>query len=250
MCRRGLVLSFSILSLLLAASVGQAQTADLERLRGFAEHQSESQQFERQRARGERGFLEEQEQWERQRDKDLVEFRKHRAEKLMDDNGPEAQEDQKEKKTWSKNYEEDRKEYSKHEQKFDRKMYPELVTEKQEFELTAERPRYAIKSRAMFGAPQKLGQKGPGSSGSMGGTKTSSANSGPSFPSPPNFNDFGGDNGFVPAPNMNDNFGDDVPPPPPPMPGPNVAYPDMNDFNGDIPPPPPPPMMNDDFGGF
>jgi hypothetical protein len=245
-----LLLYFVVISTCLSA---KAQEFEIQRLKGFAEHQSEEKQFDRERQKGEAEFLEEQEQWERQRQLDLVEFKKEKAASVMKDDGPEFKQDQKEKARWDKEYEANREAYIKELKSFDRKSYPDLVSEKTELGLDQTRPRYDLKKRVLYGATSKYGKSSGASSGpvsfSPGSNYGNSGSGNSSFPPPPTFDDFNNnDNGYVPAPNMSDGYGDDIPPPPPPPPP--MPFPDgggdFNNFNNEIPPPPPPPM--DDFG--
>jgi hypothetical protein len=105
--------------------------------------------------------------------------------------------------------------------------------------LDTERPRYDYRKRAMFGAKQKLGSSA--SSGPSGSGSTPSFGGRGSLPPPPTFDDISGaDNGYVPAPNMDD-FGDIPPPPPPPPPMYDGGTPDFGGGTGGgdfIPPPP------------
>lgn len=237
------------------------QEAEIIRLRGFAEHQSDEIEFEKQRVRGETEYLEESEQWQKQKDKDLAEHKKRRAAALQvqSDSGKGAREDAEEKRAWDKDYEKSRQAFAKNRDRFDRSKAKGLVTEDEEFGLLADRPRYDYKKRALYGAPLKYGKIGPSTGGGSGSSSPgfSMGNPGGSpapfgsgnFPPPPSFDDFG--DGYIPPPNLGGGFGDDIPPPPPP--------PMMDDFGGgfnnggfnnEIPPPPPPPPFMDDGGEF
>lgn len=219
------------------------------RLRGFAEHQNNQTQFEDARSRGEKAYLEQQEQWELARERTAEEYTKQKKSRSMEDDGPEAKADEAQKKEWADQLEKERRDYV--ELKAQNKS--EVVrgkngipTEAEELNLADNRPRYDYKKRAYFGAPGKYkagssrGSGGSSGGGSWGGGST------PSFPNPPPFEDFGpSDGGYVPAPNMPDDFGDVPPPPPPPPPPPFGDEPFGSDMTSPIPPP-----TFDDGGDF
>lgn len=229
--------------------------SERERLSGFAEQRKENEQFQRARERGEQGYYEELDQIEAQKRRDLEAYRKTKKNKLMAEDGPEAKEDEADKKRYQAQYEEQREIYFRTRTKqeiLDRKKLG-LPSEAQELGLDENRPRYDYRKRATYGATPKFGKKSVSAgSSSSGGFSGSSS---PSFPPPPTFDDFGNqDGGFIPAPNMDD-FGDVPPPPPPPPPpfgddfgggfgGGFGVPPNFNDFP---PPPPPPPFGEGDF---
>lgn len=237
-----LVFKILILSSSLVGFAASSDPAEIQRLKGFAEHQTEQKQFDRGRDRGEQEFLEESEQWERQRQQDLSEYRKSKkaAERGADIEGPDALEDARVKRAIAAEREEARQAYSKKVLKFDRDNQKGLVSEIEELDVMSNRPRYAQKGRVLYGAHAKYSQPKP-----VGGSSNSGFNSPPPasfnnnnsspFPPPPSFDEFNDSGGFTPAPNM-DNFGDDFPPPPPPP----LMEPD-GDF--DFPPP-----TGEDFG--
>lgn len=245
--------SRSLLLLIVASFLGSsafAQSAEVERLQGFAKQQNEGNQFDKARQQGERAYLEEEEQWENQKDRALQEYKKNKSHAGMTEDSPEARADAAAKKEYADVYEKERRSYvalSKKQAEIDRKAL-KLPSEPQELGLLEERPRYDYRKRAMYGAPLKFGKNasssssgsGSGYSGGFGG------GSGSSFPPPPTFDDGGG---YVPAPNNADDFGD-IPPPPPPPPVFGDGVNGMDDFGGsnfggdsDFPPPPPPPIF-------
>lgn len=236
---------------LVSASTSWAQTSEVERLSGFAQHQKNYEQFDKAREKGERAFLEEEEQWENQRKRDLQIYKREKKSQFVSEDGPEAKADALAKKQYEIFIEKERKAYAerKSKQKEVRREAENLPSEMQELGLADNRPRYDYRKRSLYGAPSKYGklQGGSGSSGggSFGG---GSGSSGTSFPPPPTFDDFG-DGGYVPAPNMSDDFGDVPPPPPPPPPG---FGDDSGGFGSGefIPPPPPPPSFGEDGGDF
>lgn len=230
----------TLLLLTLMASSAAAAGPEETRLKGFAQHQKELDRFDRARQQGERAHLEEEEQWENQKDRELEAYKRNKRNIVMTEDGPEAQTDAVAKKRWDDSYEKERRVYaaeSARREALDRAAN-QLPSEAQELGLNEDRPRYDYRKRAMFGAKPKFGSSG--SSGSSG-TSFGGGSSSPSFPPPPTFDDFGGDGGYVPAPNMPEDYGDVPPPPPPPPP------PFGDDFGGgfggdsDFPPPPPPP---------
>lgn len=212
--------------------------ADEVRLRGFAEHQSDGVQYDKARAQGERGYLEEVEQWDNQRQREAEEYRKLKKSKEMPDEGPAFKADAEDKKLAAVEYEKTRRAYLAEKLQDDKLSHADktLPTEIQELGLDRERPRYDYRKRAVFGGKPKFGQTANANSG---GAKSN-------FPAPPSFEDFGGaGGGYVPAPNMPEDFGDVPPPPPPPPPG----FGEENfggGYGNDFPPPPPPPPVFDD----
>lgn len=230
-----------LLLLSFVASSAWGESPDEARLQGFAQHHKAKDRFEQARQQGERAYLEEEDQWERQKDRQLEEYKKNKKSIVMTEDGPEAQADAAAKKRWDESYEKERRVYaaeSARRESLDREA-KKLPTESQELGLLEDRPRYDYRKRAMFGGKPKFGSSA--SSGSSGGSSFGGGSSSPSFPPPPTFDDFGGDGGYVPAPNMPEDYGDIPPPPPPPPP------PFGDDFGGgfggdsDFPPPPPPP---------
>ncbi|MNK07831.1 hypothetical protein D3C87_257510 [compost metagenome] len=225
----------ALLSFIPLSSGAAEVSAEVTRLRGFAQHQKADRQFDKARQSGERAFFEEEEQWENARRKAMTGFKKEQIKNEMSDYGPQARADEAEKKREALVHEKNREAYAKQVQDFDRSKYPDLVSEMTELGLDQERPRYDYRKRKLYGDPSKF-KSGSSSSGPSNG-------GGSSFPPPPTtFDDFGGgpDGGYVPAPNMDD-FGD-VPPPPPPPPFGDDQY---NEY---IPPPPPPFEGETDFG--
>ncbi|MNL11530.1 hypothetical protein D3C87_1323700 [compost metagenome] len=210
------------------------------RLDGFAQHQKNGKQFENARSQGEKAYLEEQEQWELSRQRTLEDYKKKKASQVMEDEGPEYQADQVTKQNWDKNREIERQKYAarRHEEILDRKAKG-LPSEEVELDIAEERPRYDYRKRASFGASKggKSSSASSPSSPSSGAPWTGGGGS--NFPTPPPFDDFGGE-GYVPAQNAPDDFGD-IPPPPPPPPvfdegfdGPNPIPPPTFDDGGDF----------------
>lgn len=235
---------FQSVFLLLLTSFSWAQTSEKTRLSGFEDYKKEQGQFDTARSKGERAHLEEEEQWEYQKNRNLEAYKKTKKQVLMKEDGPEAKEDMAMKKKYADQYEKEKQIYLKDKSKQEKVVRENLnlPSEAQELGLQETRPRFDYRKRSLYGARQKYG-KMPGSSGSSSGSSSSySGSSGPSFPPPPTFDDFG-DGGYVPAPNMPDDFGDVPPPPPPPS--------FRNDFGGSDsfppPPPPPPPFDGSDF---
>lgn len=224
--------------------------SEKDRLTGFAEHQNKFKQFDKAREQGERAYLEEEEQWEHQKNRDLADYKKNKKAILMPEDGPEAQADAAAKKRYEKEQEEARKSYAENKvviEPLDRQAL-NLPSEARELGLESDRPRYDYKKRALYGASPRYGKVTPSYGSSSGSSSPSFSGSSSNFPPPPTFDDFG-DGGYVPAPNMPDDFGDIPPPPPPPPP------PFGDDFGGfgsgtDFPPPPPPPVFNEDSGDF
>lgn len=229
----------SLILVIMAPSLVLAQSREEVRLNGFAQHQKNGKQFENARSQGEKAYLEEQEQWELSRHRTLEDYKKKKAAQVMEDEGPEYQADQVIKQNWDKNREIERQKYAtrRHEEVLDRKAKG-LPSEEEELNIAEERPRYDYRKRASFGA-----SKGGKSSASSPSSPSSGApwtgGGGSNFPTPPPFDDFGGE-GYVPAQNAPDDFGD-IPPPPPPPP--------VFDDNFDGPNPIPPPTF-DDGGDF
>lgn len=218
-----------------------AQTSEKGRLSGFNDHKKEQGQFDTARSKAERAHLEEEEQWENQKQRNLLEYKKGKKQVGVTEDGPEAKADAKVKKKYVEDYEKNRQEYVQEkskQQELSRKAL-NLPSENQELGLDEIRPRYDYRKRVLYGARPKYG-KMPGSSGSSPGSSSFSGSPSPSFPPPPPFEDYG--DGYVPAPNMPDDFGDIPPPPPPPGFG--------DEFGGSDsfpPPPPPPPPFEGDF---
>lgn len=227
-----------------------AQDSEVDRLSGFAKHQKDNVQYDKAREQGERAFLEEEEQWENKKQRALEDHKKISKQRVMDEDGPEAQEDAAQKKKVAEKYEKEKELYAENRKKkksFDRQALG-LPTELQELGLDQERPRYDYRKRASFGATPRFGKNLPSSSGSSGGGSFGGGGGGGSpsnFPPPPNFDDFP-DGGYLPAPTLNDDYMGDIPPPPPPPPfGGDPGFQGESDF----PPAPPPPFMGDDGGG-
>lgn len=233
----------AILILSVISTSAHAISAEEERLRGFAEHQKNNVQFDKAREQGEKAYFEEQEQWDLSRNRDLQDYRKTKKNQAMADNGPEAREDELEKKKYQQSYDKARREYisGKTKDEILERRDKNLPTEAQELGLDQTRPRYDYKKRAYFGGKSKVKSSGSSFGGSSNGG-SSFGGGGTSFPPPPTFDDF--DNGYVPAPNISpDDFGDVPPPPPPPAPMPGGFDPG---FGGDgIPVPPAPPFPED-----
>lgn len=217
-----------------------APEAEIRRLRGFSEHQRNQAEFDREREKGEKDQIEENMAWEALKEKNLIQFKKIKAAEVLPDNSKDLAIDEAVKKEQAREYEVSRKEYSKSVQNFDRSKYKDLVTEDVELGLDAERPRYDLKKRALFGAQVRYGKvtTKPGTSSSSSGGGSPSYTPPSSFPPPPStppYDDFG--DGYIPPPA--DGFGDDFPPPPPPPPPP------IFEEDGFIPPPPPPPFSDE-----
>lgn len=213
-----------------------ASSAEEDRLRGYSEHKSENDLFDKTRAKGERAFLEEAEQWENQRRRDSVEYKKQKKTIELKEDGPEAKADVEEKNKWLKDAKESHREYVKERAQIrsdilDRKKKG-LPTEQQELNIAEERQRFNYKTRPTFGGKYKWG-KSESASSSSGGGYTS-----------PSYGDFGGGSGgYVPPPSLPEDYGD-VPMPPPPVPG--FGEDSLGGgFNNDFSMPPPPPPMGD-----
>lgn len=223
--------------ILMSMSFAQAKHPEYDRLAGFAEHQKSQKKLNRDREAQELEHFEEQYRWELQRLAAVQEHKKQKAVESPREGGAEWKEDQAEKQAYEADLERARQAHVLKRDQFNRNQHPELPTEEEELDLVGQkRPRYDLKKRASFGAPSKWGAQGgtlSGSSRSGGG----SSSGGSAFPPPPPFDDFS-DDGFVPAPNLGENFdSSDFPPPPPPPP-----FSDGGDFP-DLPPPIP-----SDFG--
>lgn len=230
----------SLFLIVLTPTLGLAQSKEEVRLDGFAQHQKNNKQFDKARSQGEKAYLEEQEQWELSRQRVLEDYKKKKQSQVMDDEGPEYKADQVTKKAWDANREVEREKYAsrRRDEVVDRKAKG-FPTEEQELDIAEERPRYDYKKRASFGA-SKGGRSSSPSSPSSGGGAPWTGGGGSSFPTPPPFDDFGNE-GFSPAQNAPDDFGD-IPPPPPPPP----VFDEGFDGPGPIPPPP----VFDDGGDF
>ncbi len=223
---------------------GQARSPDweMERLSGFAEHQSRQVRNEKAREKGEREFLEEKDQWERQRERARHEYKKEKKAAVMSDDGPEARVDAATKRKQQKEYLEAKELFLKERNRGARALQRDgsLPTEDEELGLDQSRPRFDVTKRPDYGGPLKYGRRDSG--GSRSGSVPSFP-SGNAFPPPPSFPS-DSDN-----PAAIDDFGD-IPPPPPPMPFPNGGG-DFDDGMGsDFPPPPPPPFPGDGSGEF
>lgn len=232
----------SLFLIILTPALSLAQSREEVRLDGFAQHQKNNKQFDKARAQGEKAYLEEQEQWELSRQRTLEDYKKKKQAQVMEDEGPEYQADQVTKKAWDKQREIEREKYAsrRHEEVLDRKAKG-LPSEEEELDIAEERPRYDYRKRASFGA-SKGSKSSSGSSFPSGGGGGApwSGGGGSSFPTPPPFDDFGND-GFSPAQNAPDDFGD-IPPPPPPPP--------VFEDGFDGPNPIPPPVFDDGGGDF
>ena len=231
----------SLFIVIMAPSLVLAQSREEVRLNGFAQHQKNGKQFGNARSQGEKAYLEEQEQWELSRQRTLEDYKKKKAAQVMEDEGPEYQADQVTKKKWDANREIEREKYAakRHEEVLDRKAKG-LPSEEEELDIAEERPRYDYRKRASFGASKSsTSSSGGSSSGRSGGAAPWTGGGGSNFPTPPPFDDFGGE-GYVPAQNAPEDFGD-IPPPPPPPP--------VFEDNFDGPNPLPPPVF-DDGGDF
>lgn len=247
------ILALTLCGAMVPFAASADEETEIVRLGGFAEHQSSETKFERLRRRGETEYLEEAEQWEREKDRNLAEYKKQKAAgiKKQSEDGADAKVDTKAKQDWERDYDKSRQDYAKKQRSFDRTKHKELVTENEELDLTAQRPRYDYKKRALYGAPLKYGKAGsmPRASGSSSGfsppsPSTAPFGSNPNFP-PPQYDDFG--DGYIPPPTLGDGFGDDLPPPPPP---PVAPIEDFGNSDMMIPPPPPPPPFMDESGEF
>ena len=219
-----------------------------ERLGGFAEHQNKQKKLDQLRESGEQEFLENEARWADQKNRQLLDYKKSKKNAEIKEDGAEAKADAASKKDYVDQYEKERVLFIK--ERVKRKSFSrealKLPSEQKELGLAEERPRYDYRKRVLYGANPKWGRKPPGSSVDS----FSPSSGGTSFPPPPTFDDFGGDTGYVPAPNMSDDMGDMVPPPPPPMPmGTDFSNGGFNEMSPEFaPPPPPPPFVNE--GGF
>lgn len=227
-------LFFTLLTLSAAASAHP----ELDRLRGFAEHQEEVRRYDLSREKGEVAYYEELEKWERERIAAAQEYQKRKVSQSPKEGGPEWLKDREEKKAFEMELEKARKAHVAAKDSFDRRNYKNLPSESEELGLISERPRYDYRRRASFGATPRFGSEASGGGSSSRGSFGGSSGGGSSFPPPPRFDDFGdGDTGFVPAPNLGEyDSGGDFPPPPPPPPPPPFS--DTGEFP-DLPPPPP-----------
>lgn len=231
---------------LLGASLASAQVSEKDRLSGFAEHHNKNDRFDAARMQGERAYYEYEEQWENKKRRDLEQYKATKKQVLMSEDGPEAKADEAAKKRYAETYELAQKDYEQARRKkenMDRQAL-QLPSEEQELGLDITRPRYDYRKRAFYtgrspikGAPSSSSSGGSSSGGSSFGGGSSGFGGGSSFPPPPSFDDFN-DGGYIPAPNISDDFGD-VPPPPPPPPPP------FGDDGGDFMAPPPPPFGGD-----
>lgn len=226
-----------------------AESLEIIRRQGFAEHQSGLKMFEKARESGEQTYYEEQQIWELARERDLRDYKTRSKARTMDDDGPEAKLDAKDKKAFEEEYEKNRKTYVQKEKSdalvLENKLQ-KLATEEEEYGLTEQRPRYEYKKRPMFGGKPNF-KKGSGASsggGSGGGGYRPTPSTG-DFPPPPSFDDFSNESFPPPV----DDFGGDMAPPVP-----VPSFEDDGNFNeNDFPPPPPPPPPFEgeggDFGG-
>lgn len=231
----------SLFIVIMAPSLVLAQSREEVRLDGFAQHQKNGKQFENARSQGEKAYLEEQEQWELSRQRTLADYKKKKAAQVMEDEGPEFQADQVTKKKWDANREIEREKYAakRHDEVLNRKAKG-LPSEEVELNIAEERPRYDYRKRASFGATKhSTSTSSGGSAPARSGGAPWTGGGGSNFPTPPPFDDFGGE-GYVPAQNAPEDFGD-IPPPPPPPP--------VFEDNFDGPNPLPPPVF-DDGGDF
>lgn len=250
--RMSLLRKISILTLpLVFHSQVFAQSEEVIRRQGFAEHQKDAKQFDKARESGEQAYYEEQQIWELSKNRDLEEFKRQKKSVDMADDGPEAKKDALEKQEYEREYEKTRKAYAAQLEKKSNELAKQLGTlqsEETEYGLNEDRPRFDYKKRQMFGG-KPVYKKGFGSSsGSSGGASGgfSPSSGGDSFPPPPSFDDFSND-GF-PSPS-GDDFSGEIP-----APVPVPSFEDEGNFNeNDFPPPPPPPPPLEgesiDFGG-
>lgn len=208
-----------------------------ERIQGFSEHNSENAQFNKAREMGEKAFLEEVEQWETQRDRKAIENQRQKQASEMTEDGVEAKEDATAKRRNQEEYKASLKEFLKEKSRQAKESKDQvkfkMPNEAQELGLDESRPRYEFNKRMNAGKKK-----------AKAGSSASSSGSG-NFPQPPSFDGFsGGGGGYVPAPNLPEDFGDV---PPPPM-NPGFGEDSLGGgFGNDFPPPPPPPPP---FGEF
>lgn len=234
------------ISVLVFSVVGHTMGPEEFRLRGFAEHQKENEQFDRARQRGERAYYERLDQWETVRKRNLDQYKKEKKENKMTEESPEALADAAVKQAYEEQRLQSYRDYQAQQKAevVDREK-KNLPSEAEELGIDKQRPRYDYKKRALYGGEPKYRRESMGTSfggrDSSGGTSFGDGNydSGTvDFPPPPD--DFG-DGGYVPPPVV-DEFGDAPPPPP---------Y-DETYGNGEyenFPPPPPPPPPFDESGG-
>lgn len=240
-----------ILASTLISSLAVAKVSEKERLSGFAEHQSRNAQFDKARLQGERAYFEEEEQWENQKNRELSEYKKNKKQVAMSEDGPEAKADEAEKKRYELAQAEAKKQYILEkgpDEQIDRQAL-HLPSEARELGIEGEGPRYDYRKRALYGARPRYGKASPSYGSSSGSSSPSFSGSSSNFPPPPTFDDFG-EGGYVPAPNMPDDFGDVPPPPPPPPPAFGDDFGGFGGGTSDFPPPPPPPPSFEDSGDF
>lgn len=236
----------AFISVSVISVVGYATGSEELRLRGFAEHQKEIQQFDRARQGGHRSHYQKLNQWEIARKQNLDQYKKEKKENKMTEDSPEAMADAAVKQA----YEEQRqKSFETHQAQQEKEVVDRrkknLPSEEEEFGLDKQRPRYDYKKRTLYGGEPKYRRESMGTSfgggrDSSGGTSFGDGYSGGSVDFPPPPEDFG-DGGYVPPPVV-DEFGESPPP-----------Y-DETYGNGEYenfpPPPPPPPPFEDGDGDF
>ena len=201
------------------------------RKKQFLEHRQEGEVFAREREEGLKLYLEEEERWNLQR---LEAFEEHKRTKKdrSELRGLEAYHSFV--KERSEQLEEEKARLADHlrQRKAGPRGIPSDLSENEELDLLAKRPRYEIKNRVLYGAKPKdkntdktkksPDKFGPGGSGSMSDSPAMGS-------------------GYSPGPSMSEPDFNDFPPPPPSM----APYDD-----GDFPPPPPPPPFEDGGDGF
>ncbi len=212
---------------------------DLNRLKSLKAERHDKKVYDNEREKGLGSFLEEQEKWDLLREKGLAEYRKQKKSESPRENGPEHQQDIKEKKQVSQQMEKNRQILVKTKQQVFSKNKDLIQSlESDELGLNHPRPRYDLRKRGH----NKWNKNGPA-------TKTTSS---PGYNPPPptggaNFDDFPPPPPPVPdfqgMPMPSEGF-EEIPPPPPPVyesygnpPG-GTGY---DPAFGDFPPPPPPP---------
>lgn len=205
------------------------------RKKQFLEHRQEGEIFDREREKGLSLYLEEEEQWNLQR---LQAFEEHKRTKndRAELRGLEAYHLHLKEK--SEQLEEEQALLADHlrQRRAGPQGTPSDLSENEELDLIAKRPRFDISRRVLYGAKPKGKEKdkdktkkasdkfGSGASGRISDSPETS----PGYSPPPS----------MPEPDFND-----FPPPPPP---PSMAPYD----EGDFPPPPPPPPFDDGGDGF
>lgn len=215
---------------------------EVERVRGFDEHQKEKREAERDRERGLQIHLEQIEIEKRAYAKAVEEYRKQKKTTKPLEETPAYKTYLTEKAANEREAEKFREEFKVEKREEARLRKQANLDPMRELYLPEDRPRFDVKNRTLYGAESQFGKGGfkgggridPGSGDTGGGFSSPGYNPPENTFTPPGFDEF-------PPPPIEDNF--DLPPPPPlpPMDG-DLGPPD--DF---FPPPPPPPPPMEDY---